>query len=65
MTPRSRTPPTAIDAVLSPAVEDQEPAGSEPPTWSPLLSQVAEREAADWERYHARIDAAARSFATR
>ena len=33
--------------------------------WSPTLSQVVVRDAAAWERYRARIEAAARSFETR
>ena len=33
--------------------------------WSPTLSQVVVRDATAWERYRARIDAAARSFETR
>jgi len=32
--------------------------------WSPTLSQVVVRDAAAWERYRARIEAAARSFET-
>jgi len=33
--------------------------------WSPTLSQVAVRDVAAWERYCARIEAAARRFETR